>query len=78
MKNEIYNQPYFSYTLRILKSGTLYTGQVVYGNKVYYESEAGWIGRASWICTKHLLIHLKWWVRTRGHKTKKGMQYANK
>ena len=68
MRNEIYCEGYCSYVIRILKSGTCYTGQVLYGDKVYYECSTGWIGSATWICTQYLLRHLKWWIRHRGNK----------
>ena len=70
MRNEIYMQPYHSYTIKVFKSGTKYFGLVSYGGKVYYRSTSSRIDERlndRW-AVRYLLGHLKWWVRDRGNK----------
>ena len=64
MKNEICSEHYHSYLIQIFKSGDRYLGVVSYHGKTCYESKSdkGW--------TDHLLIHLKWWIRDRGNKSR--------
>ena len=61
MKNKIYTELYRGYTINILKSGSVYFGEVRYGDKVHYKSKAK-------SDSKYLLRHLKWWVRERGNR----------
>ena len=73
LKNEIYSESYYSYTIKIFKSGQWYIGIVSYGGKERYQSTAKY---SDWQ-KRYLLWHLRWWVRDMGNKTRKRGRVAS-